>query len=210
MTATSDTGRVEAFSDGVLAVAITLLALNLRIGGQGSLAHQLAELWPSYAAYLVSFFTIGIIWVNHHDLFKNFARVDRTLLFLNLLLLCFVVLIPFATSTIATYLRSGRSDGHLAAALYGAVLEGMGLCFFAIFAWSIHRGHLREPLSKAAARAARRRFGAGNLVYLVAIAAAFLSARLALALYASIAIYYTFEQAPVQSKHRPKRDPGYE
>ena len=98
-----DRGRLEAFSDGVFAVAITLLALNLAIGGPSNvtLAAKLADHWPAFAAYAVSFVTIGIIWVNHHALFKNFSEIDRTLLFVNLLLLFFVVSIPFATSTIA-------------------------------------------------------------------------------------------------------------
>jgi len=72
--------RLEAFSDGVIAVAITLLALDLVIAGpgHGSLVKQLGDHWPSFVAYLISFFTIGIIWVNHHDLVKNIAHVDRT------------------------------------------------------------------------------------------------------------------------------------
>src|SRR6201992_2175879 len=90
-------GRVEAFSDGVLAVAITLLVLDLHVdtGGSESLAHQLGDKWPSFAAYVVSFFVIGVIWVNHHALFSLIASVDRTLLFYNLLLLMFVTTIPF-------------------------------------------------------------------------------------------------------------------
>ncbi len=98
-----DRGRLEAFSDGVFAVAITLLALNLAVAGtgHGPLLHQLGEHWPSFIAYLISFFTIGIIWVNHHALVRSIAVVDRTLLFLNLLLLLFVVVIPFATATLA-------------------------------------------------------------------------------------------------------------
>src|SRR5258708_16555758 len=100
---------LEALSDGVLAVAITLLALGLAVArpGHGSLAYQLSGQWPSFAAYAISFLTIGIIWVNHHTLFKNFARIDRPLLFLNLLLLFFVVSIPFATSTPAALLETG-------------------------------------------------------------------------------------------------------
>ena len=102
--------RLEAFSDGVFAVAITLLALDLRVDGpgHGTLAHQLAHQWPSFAAYVVSFFVIGIVWVNHHALFTSFARADRSLMFLNLLLLLWIVAIPFATSTMATYLRRQR------------------------------------------------------------------------------------------------------
>jgi uncharacterized membrane protein len=120
-----DSGRLEAFSDGVFAVAITILALNLTVTGPGpghkSLAGQLFNHWPAFAAYAVSFATIGIIWVNHHTLFKNFSEIDRTLLFLNLLLLFFVVSIPFATSTIAAYLKSGGHDASLAAAIFQGV-----------------------------------------------------------------------------------------
>jgi uncharacterized membrane protein len=107
-----DKARLEAFSDGVFAVAITLLALDLGVAGPGNgrLSHQLAQRWPAYAAYVVSFFIIGITWVNHHALLRSFAATDRTLLFLNLLLLLFVVAIPFGTSTMATYLRSGGAD----------------------------------------------------------------------------------------------------
>src|SRR5580704_9166580 len=102
-----DRSRLEAFSDGVIAVAITLLALNLTVAGPGhgsSLAQQLHDKWPAFVAYLISFFTIGIIWVNHHALVRTIKTVDRTLLFLNLVLLLFVVAIPFATATVADYL----------------------------------------------------------------------------------------------------------
>ena len=98
-----DRSRLEAFSDGVFAVAITLLALNLTVTGPGGarLTDQLGSHWPAFVAYLISFFMIGIIWVNHHALVKTVKTVDRTLLFLNLVLLLFVVLIPFATATVA-------------------------------------------------------------------------------------------------------------
>src|ERR1700685_3971652 len=108
-----DRTRVEAFSDGVFAVAITLLALNLTVEGPGHgvpLQHQLWEQRWSFGAYLLSFFVIGIIWVNHHVLIKSIALVDRTLLFLNLVLLLFVVLIPFSTATAAQYLPVGGPD----------------------------------------------------------------------------------------------------
>src|SRR5215468_10382952 len=107
-----ESGRLEAFSDGVFAVAITLLALNLAVPGpgHGPLAEQLASHWPVFVAYVVSFLTIGIIWVNHHALFRNFAKVDRPVLFLNLLLLFFIVSIPFAAATIADYLTRGGPD----------------------------------------------------------------------------------------------------
>ena len=163
--------RLEAFSDGVFAVAITLLALDLAVAGpgHGSLAHQLADHWPSFVAYVVSFFVVGITWVNHHALVDTFVKVDRKLLFLNLVLLLFVVAIPFATSTMATYLRGGGDDAHLATALYGVVLEGMGVSFAAIFVWSLRRGRRAVPLPEDAVRTAVLRFGVGSIAYLVAI-----------------------------------------
>jgi uncharacterized membrane protein len=193
-----DRGRLEAFSDGVIAVAITLLALNLFLPGpgHGPLLGQLGQRWPSFVAYLVSFSVIGIIWVNHHALIDNVAYVDRTLLFLNLLLLLFVVMIPFATATMAEYLTSGGQDSHIAMALYGVVLEGMGLCFAAIFWWSQGEGRTNNPVPAEARRAAWLRFTVGSLVYLVAIAVAFVSAPAALLIIALVAVYYIAERTP--------------
>ena len=196
-----DSGRLEAFSDGVFAVAITILALNLSLAGPGqhrpSLAGQLAGHWPAFAAYAVSFATVGIIWVNHHTLFRNFSEIDRTLLFLNLLLLFFVVTIPFATSTIAAYLRTGGHDASLAAAIFNGVLVCMGLSFAGLLWCGIRRGHLKIPLTPEGARRATIRFGIGNVAYLAAIGIAFLSATASLIVSGLVAVYYIFEQTSV-------------
>jgi uncharacterized membrane protein len=199
-----DRSRLEAFSDGVFAVAITLLALNLAVAGpgHGTLGHQLTTRWPAFAAYAVSFLTIGIIWVNHHALFKSFAAVDRVLVFLNLTVLFFVVLIPFASSTFAAYLRSGGADAHLAAALFELVFLGMGLSFFAVFWWPVRQGLLHVPLSRREASAAVVRFGIGTAGYAVAIGVAFVSAGAALAISALVALYYVFERTPAPSEAR--------
>jgi uncharacterized membrane protein len=202
-----DSGRLEAFSDGVFAVAITILALNLSVGGPGlhqpSLAGQLAAHWPAFAAYAVSFATIGIIWVNHHALFKNFAEIDRTLLFLNLLLLFFVVTIPFATSTLAAYLRSGGNNASLAAAIFQGVFVGMSLSFGGMFWWGIQHGHTKTAFTPAAARRATIRFGIGNVVYLAAIGIAFVSATASLIASALVAVYYVFEHTPARETPPP-------
>ena len=197
-----DSGRLEAFSDGVFAVAITLLALNLAVPGpgHGPLARQFAGHWPSFAAYIVSFLTIGIIWVNHHTLFKNISRIDRTLLFLNLLLLFFVVAIPFATGTIAAYLSHGGADASLAAVVYQGVFEGMSLSFGVLFWWSIWRKHLKISLKPSAARAAIIRFGTGAIAYLAAIGIAVLSAPASLLISGLVAIYYIFEHTPARPR----------
>ena len=202
-----DSGRLEAFSDGVFAVAITLLALNLAVGGPGrgqpTLAHQLKEHWPAFAAYAVSFATIGIIWVNHHALFRNFSHVDRPLLFVNLLLLFFVVSIPFATSTIAAYLRAADSNASLAAALYQGVFEGMSIAFSLLFWRAIRRAHGQVAFTPQQARQATIRFGIGNLGYIAGIGIAFVSAPASLAISGLVAVYYLFEHTPARERAQP-------
>jgi uncharacterized membrane protein len=193
-----DRGRLEAFSDGVFAVAITLLALNLFVAGpgHGPLVRQLADHWPSFVAYLISFFTIGVIWVNHHALMQNVAAADRTLLFLNLVLLLFVVLIPFVTGTMADYLTAGDQDAHLSMALFAAVFEGMGVSFAALFQWTLGEGRTVRPVPPEARWAAVLRFSPGIGAYLVAIVVAFVSAPAALAIVGLAAVYYIFERTP--------------
>jgi uncharacterized membrane protein len=193
---------MEAFSDGVFAVAITLLALNLVVAGpgHGPLLRQLADHWPSFLAYVISFFTVGIIWVNHHALVDNIAVVDRTLLFLNLLLLLFVVAIPFGTGTMADYLTSGDQDARIATIVYLLILEGMSLSFVAIFGWTLREGRTHRPIPVEARTGAWVRFGIGVALYLVALAVAFVSAPAALVIVGLIAVYYIFERTPAAQR----------
>jgi len=200
-----DSARLEAFSDGVFAVAITLLALNLVVPGpgHGKLSHLLGHAWPSFAGYLVSFLTIGIIWVNHHTLFKNFAGVDRPLLFINLMLLFFVVAIPFATKTFADYLTASgphhAQNASLAAAVFVGVFEGMSIGFVVLFWWAIKREHLKIKLTPEGARRAAIRFGIGNLGYITAIGIAFVNPYPALVISLIVAVYYVFEHTPARA-----------
>jgi uncharacterized membrane protein len=197
-----DRSRLEAFSDGVFAVAITLLALNLAVPGPGpghpALLTQLATRWPAFVAYLISFFMIGIIWVNHHVLVRSIAVVDRTLLFLNLFLLLFVVLIPFATGLMADYLSVSRNgeDTRVAMALYAAVFLGMSVGFGAIFEWTLHGQRVYQPLPPGQHWAARRRFVGGGAVYVAAIIIALFNAIAAFVLIALVAVYYIVERTP--------------
>jgi len=194
-----DRSRLEAFSDGVFAVAITLLALDLTVEGpgHGHLIDQLYDKWPAFLAYLISFFTIGIIWVNHHALVSNILVVTRLLLFLNLVLLLFVVLIPVATGTVGDYLAAGGFDAKLAVAVYGIALTGMSVGFSGIAEWSLGEGRTRVPVPPDKRWAARIRFMSGGLVYLVVIGLAFISAPAALGLSGLVAVYYVFERTPV-------------
>jgi uncharacterized membrane protein len=143
-------GRVEAFSDGVIAVAITLLVLDLRVPEPGdgiSLGHGLAALWPNFAAYVISFVVIGIMWINHHAMLRRLAGVDRSILVLNLILLLCIVLLPFSTSVLANYLGDS-GDGRLAAVVYAGSLLVTSSVFVALqFHILMRRSELlREPL----------------------------------------------------------------
>jgi len=194
----TSTGRVEAFSDGVLAIAITLLVLDLRVpprdGGHASLAHQLAHEWPSYAAYVTSFLVIGIIWINHHAVFQLIGRVDRALLFVNLILLMFVAAIPFTTSLLAEYLTAGR-DARVAAVVYSGVMLAMAIAFSVLYLWAaLHPQLLRDGIDPAAVRASVPRFTAGTAIYLATVGVALLSAPLCLAVHFLLAMYYSFQQ----------------
>jgi uncharacterized membrane protein len=199
-----DRSRLEAFSDGVFAVAITLLALNLAVAGPGpghpKLLDQLQSHWPSFVAYLISFFMIGIIWVNHHVLVRSIKAVDRMLLFLNLVLLLFVVLIPFATAIAAEYLTAAgpdaRQNAQVAMALYGAVFLGMSIGFASIFEWTLHGERVHRPLPAERHWEARTRFVGGGLVYVAAIVVALFSAVASFVIIALVAVYYIFERTP--------------
>jgi uncharacterized membrane protein len=193
-----DRSRLEAFSDGVFAVAITLLALNLTVAGpgHGPLLDQLYDRWPAFLAYLISFFMIGIVWVNHHALVRGISAVDRTLLFLNLVLLLFVVLIPFATATEADYFPANSRDARLAMVLYAGVFLGMSVGFGSIFEWTLHGQRVYQPLPPERHWAARARFVGGGLVYAVAIAVAVFNAIVAFVIIAVVAVYYIVERTP--------------
>jgi len=214
-----DRSRLEAFSDGVFAVAITLLALNLTVAGpgHGKLIDQLGAHWPSFVAYLISFFTIGIIWVNHHGLIRSVKFVDRTLLFVNLVLLLFVVLIPFATGLVAEYLRTSTNpeDIRVAMALFAGVFLGMSAGFGLIFEWTLHGERVYQPVPPERRWAARWRFMGGASVYVVALLVALVWAYVAFALMGLVAVYYIFENTPTdwagpgESGERPAPDsPG--
>ena len=193
-----DRSRLEAFSDGVFAVAITLLALDLTVegNGHGPLSFQLYEKWPSFVAYLLSFFMIGIIWVNHHVLVRSIVKVDRTVLFLNLVLLLFVVLIPFTTATEADYFPHNSPDARLAMALYAGAFLGMSIGFSSIFEWTLHGQRVYQPLPPERHWAARARFAGGGLVYVVAIVVTLFSAVASFVLIALTGVYYILENTP--------------
>jgi uncharacterized membrane protein len=191
-----DKARVEAFSDGVLAIAITLLTLELHVEtGTMGLWASLLDAWPQFAAYLVSFMIVGIIWVNHHTVFRFVAVVDRPLLFLNLFALLFVTLVPFVTALFAEHIREGGTDSHVAAALYSANGFGIAISFNLLWRWIVRDDRLvHAHIDLEAAQASTRRYGLGLVVYPVAIALSFVSAPITLALHFVVAVFYAIDQ----------------
>ena len=153
-----DTMRLVAFSDGVFAITITLLILEIRPPtGDGSLLHGLLALWPSYLAYAVTFLFIGQVWANHHVMFDHIRAADRFVLLLNTVLLMVVAFLPFATSVLAGALRSG-DDERTAVAFYGIAFGVTALTFNAVWQYARRHGLLSEALAPAGATAIGRRF----------------------------------------------------
>jgi uncharacterized membrane protein len=195
----SETTRTETFSDGVLAIAVTLLVLDLHVPARdtlhGPLSHALAHEWPSYAAYVTSFLVIGIIWVNHHAVFDLIGRIDRIALFLNLLLLMCVVAIPFTTALLSEYLTAGR-DARTAALVYSAVMLAMSAAFAALYTYIAYRpALLADGVDPVAVRASIVRFSTvGLTLYVTTLVIALLSAPLCLLAHLGIALYYCFSQ----------------
>jgi uncharacterized membrane protein len=121
-----DTNRLEAFSDGVFAIAITLLVLEIKVPPVESIGLGLLNLWPSYLAYAISFIVIGAIWINHHAMFDWIVRADQKLLLLNTLHLMFIAFLPFPTAVLAKafHVHSGQD---IAAAFYAGTLTIIGV-----------------------------------------------------------------------------------
>lgn len=190
------TGRLEAFSDGVLAVVITILVLELRIEPGAALGEQLRAEWPTFLAYLVSFVVVGVVWVQHHALFSIAERVDRVVLFLNLLLLLAVSLLPFAAKAVGAYLDTGGSDARGAIALYGGLMEVMAIAFTLILRRILYAGLTRTPVTRPDARAAIKRFGLGLIAYPAVVALGLISPTAALVGFGLVVAAYLMERTP--------------
>lgn len=188
--------RLEAFSDGVFAVAITLLAFDLAVPAHagGHLATELGHEWPQMAAYATSFLIIGIIWINHHAVLALAARVDRPVLIANMALLLPIVTIPFATNLFATYLRAGH-DGRVAAAVYSGVMAWMAVTFSVLYRFVVHEDRTHAAvLDRATVRRTTVRFGIGQVFYLALVGIAFVSPVAVLIGQFALAAFYLFDQ----------------
>jgi uncharacterized membrane protein len=171
-----ETGRLEAFSDGVFAIAITLLALELKVphfDGSGDMTNRLisglTNQWPSYFAFLTSFFTVLIMWVHHHAIFRLVRGVDATLLFANGFLLMLVTVVPFPTAVVAEYLRT--SAALAACTFYAGFFVLIGIAFMVLL-WAAFRPSVVDPdASPATITRLRKSYRLGPPLYLAATVA---------------------------------------
>jgi len=186
--------RVEAFSDGVFAIAITLLVLTIaQPANYRDLGNQLWDRWPSLAAYVVTFFVIGVMWLNHHSIFGYLERIDRPLVYLNLLLLLTVVFLPYPTGVLGEALRRGEGT-KVAAVVYAVTMAVNAYCWAALWLYaSSGRRLLHEGFPEAQRRSATMAFTAGSVVYTFSIAIALINAYALLAFHFLAVVYYAVD-----------------
>ena len=197
--ADAETTRLEAFSDGVFAIAITLLILEIKVP-EGPEVHDhglwraLLDRWPSYVGYVISFVTIGIMWVNHHALFKYIRRVDRPLLLANLFLLMTISFLPYPTAVLAEHLPDVDAR-TTAAVFYGGTLVVIAVAFNML--WWIGRGRHRligEGAHEGGLRTITFRYAMGPLSYGVATAIALVNVWASLAIHFGLALMYALSE----------------
>jgi uncharacterized membrane protein len=197
-------GRLEAFSDGVLAIVITLLILDLKVppAAAGHLGRELAHQWPQYAAYLVSFLVVGIIWLNHHATVQLLARTDHAVQVLNLLLLLPVSVLPWPTAVLAEYVHEGTAgDQRVAVVLYGATSSVMALAFNLLWRYVLRHPELRRPdVDRHALAVRNRRYNLGLPAYPVATLLGLLSETLFIGLMLALALMYLLPTPEVRGE----------
>jgi len=202
----SETARLEAFSDGVFAIAITLLVLEIKVppaheATGSSLLASLRHLWPSYVGYLITFVTIGIMWVNHHAMFRYIRRTDRACLLINVVFLLCLSFLPFPTAVLAEHLDDPEGR-RVATVFYGCSFIVMALMFNLLWWYGTHRGRLLgADVDREAVDTISKRYRFGPVLYAAATAIAFVSVAASLALHASLAILFALPEAAPRRAH---------
>jgi len=208
----NETARIETFSDGVFAIAITLLIIEIRpphAEGGESLLDGLVHLWPSYLGYAISFLVIGTVWANHHNRFRLISRSDHQFLFLNVLFLMCVAFIPFPTALLAEYLSTTADHRTTAVAVYTGTLAVTAV-FFTLL-WLYAAGNYRlvdRRADPSVLRAMTRRFVLGMLLYIVAFALTFVSVAASLALIVALTLLFILPEPGDRSKNERRSRRG--
>ena len=188
--APNETARIEAFSDGVFAIAITLLILEIQVPPQtphGGLRAALVALWPSYLAFLASFMTIGIMWLNHHRLFTLINKKDDWLIAFNLLLLLGITWLPFPTALLAEHLQGPHMDQQTAAVVYAASFFALSIVFNVMWRYAVRAQIVYEDLNVVLIT---KQYTLGPILYAVLVIVAVFSAEWCLVLSILIALYF--------------------
>jgi len=198
-TGRTETARVEAFSDGVLAIVVTLLVLELQVPraltSERALGEALAHEWPAYVAFLTSFATVGIMWVNHHRLFTLIDRVDHWLLMLNLMLLLTICVVPFPTAIVSEYL--GRDGARTATLVLGAVFVATAIVFNALWRYVSHNRRLIAPhVPQHVVDAQTRQYRWGPVFYIGSFLLAFVSPIASVAVNLGMAVFFALPLRP--------------
>jgi uncharacterized membrane protein len=201
----NETSRIEAFSDGVFAIAMTLLVLEIKVpshelvASQG-LAHSLIELWPGYLAFITSFITILVFWVQHHWIFTQFRKSDHPLLYWNGLLLLVVTFVPFPTGLLAEYLL--HPEAKVATSLYTWNFLVISVVFHGLWRHVSKDGRLLAPnvISSNREEAARitKHYGIAPLFYLAAFGLSFISEIASISSCLLLALFFALRGWPVR------------
>lgn len=197
-----ETERLEFFSDAVFAVAITLLVLEIKVPQhvEGSLLAALGHEWPMYIAYVTSFATILIMWVNHHNLFRQIVRSDHTFLLLNGRLMFGVTLIPFPTALIAEYIR--QPQARTAAVVYAGAFLMIAIFFTVLWLYAAHDNRLlARDADRAFVANITRQFRIGPILYVVAVALAFINAIACFVYLTLLAVYFALPKGIASLLH---------
>ncbi len=207
-----DTGRLEAFSDGVFAIAITLLVLDIKLpkaadlGQDRSLLDAVLDSWPIFLAYFTSFLTVLVMWVNHHNIFKIVRKADQAFLLLNGLLLMFVTLVPFPTALLAEYLN--KRGEITAGIIYCGTYLLIALIFNLLWRYaSYHNRLLVKDVNPSYVQAINRQYLFGPVLYLACVVVAFFSAIIAFLITLGLAIFFALPLNAF-SLPQPENKPG--
>jgi uncharacterized membrane protein len=190
-----ESSRVEAFSDGVFAIAITLLVLTLAVptyekaASAPELRRALLDQWPTYVAFVMSFLSILIMWASHHNIFSLIRRVDHVFLLLNGFILMGVTLIPFPTQLLASHL--GHPGERVAAEVYCIIALFIAFAYNALWYWARRGGHLLEPdVSPQTLRAVTRQYAVAPFVYIAALGLALVNVWASIAIFICVSAYF--------------------
>jgi uncharacterized membrane protein len=196
-------GRLEAFSDGVFAIAITLLVLEISVPEDAGddLLHAFLAQWPSYLAYVVSFATIGATWLSHSAITEYLDEVDAVFVRLNLLLLLVVSFLPFPTKLLATYIGETGPE-RVAATVYGLTLLAVGAMLAAVWIYAVNHKLVAEDMSEFEARVVTRRLTPGGGGYVILVVVGLFAPIVAVFGYLLIAFGLMI---PVRGQRRPPR-----